>query len=75
VELLRQNLDRHVAAEFLILRLINLAHSHSANLTCDLIMPERLTDHEEHLRRQPCDAMNCYLEVGPNLTKLDNAKQ
>jgi len=32
-------------------------------------MAERLADHEEHLRRQPCNAMNSDLEAAPNLTK------
>ena len=68
-ELFRQNLDRHSAAKDLILSLKNLTHAAFANLIGDLIMPERLADHEEALHVDSrCNAMEA-LEVGAILAR------
>jgi hypothetical protein len=74
-ELFRQNLDRHFAAKNLILCLKHFAHTALAELTCDLVMPERFANHETILHADNrCNAKSS-LEVGVILTNLDNAGQ
>jgi len=55
--LFRQHLDCHVASKLLILCLIDLAHAAFAQLASDLIMPERLADHEESSSTSTAGAM------------------
>jgi hypothetical protein len=46
-ELLRQDFDCNIAVEFPIPGLVNLAHASFAELTGNLVMAQRLADHEE----------------------------
>jgi hypothetical protein len=46
-ELFRQNLDRYIAAKNLVFSLKYFPHAAFADLTGDLIMTKRLSDHEE----------------------------
>jgi len=50
-ELFGHYLDRYIPAEDLVFRLKDLPHPSPAELTGDLIMPERLADHEEPSRQ------------------------
>jgi len=47
-EFIRQNFDRHIPPELLILRMIDFAHTAFAEFVDDLIMAERFSDHEEN---------------------------
>jgi len=61
-----KNFYCHVAAEDLVLCLEHLAHAAFAKLASDLIMPERLADHEEALQIDSrCNEIKGILEVGP----------
>jgi hypothetical protein len=45
--------------EDLVLRLEHLAHAAPADLTRDLVMPERVADHEVASRTSTADLMQC----------------
>jgi hypothetical protein len=60
-ELFRQDLDRCISSEFLVLRLVHLSHAALAELACDLVMCECFPIMDIHLSGQ--NGSICYLVV------------